>query len=60
MIVWVGFTDGKPDLDALRPEGGISTDGYAVLYRTRKEARRYYQDVRKMTLRPFPRKGPSA
>lgn len=56
---WVGFTDGQPDLDVLRREGGISTDGYCVFYRTRKEARRRYQDVRRVEFRESTGKVPT-
>lgn len=59
-FAFVGFVDGKPDLDALRPKGGVSTDGYCVLYRLQREGRRYYQDVRRVEIWEAPSSLPTS
>lgn len=50
---WCGFSDGSPDIDPAL--GGAPPNAapqfYGVLYRTRKEARRCYEDVRRVMIR---------
>lgn len=47
---WCGFTTNEPDLDSLK-RLEASRDGYGTLYATKAEARRYYQDVRRVEIR---------
>jgi hypothetical protein len=56
--VYVGFCDGKPHKRTMHafPQSGYEEHGYAI-YRTRTEARRFYEDVRPMLLVPEKRTG---
>lgn len=44
---WAGFIDGHPDIEV----EGATEDRYAKLYRLRREARKFYQDVRRVEIR---------
>jgi hypothetical protein len=47
-IFWAGFDAGKLSFE---PEPRPARDGYCALYRTRREARKYHQDARRVILR---------
>ncbi len=47
-IGWAGFTDDKIDFGMLRDEG--FRDGLFGIFKTRKEAKIYYEDVRKIKI----------
>lgn len=49
---WVGFINGYPDIEVK----GAADDRYAKLYRLRKEARKFYQDVRRVEIRDVPQR----
>ena len=50
---WAGFIDGRPDIEV----EGAADDRYAKLYRLRREARKFYQDVRRVEIRVVQREG---
>ena len=51
---WAGFVNGRVDLDPYQSGSGVLQ--YGVLYRTRQEARRCYQDVRRVNVAECPPK----
>lgn len=54
-LVWVGFSDGAPHVYECEQDGA----GCVAVYRTRRQARVHYQDVRRATL-VIERRSPSA
>lgn len=46
--LWAGFVDGKIDLDTYQGQDGTF---YGVLYTSKREAKRHYQDVRRVEIR---------
>lgn len=45
--LWAGFSEGKIDLDQYQGPGGW----YGVLYESRREAKQFYDDVRRVEVR---------
>jgi hypothetical protein len=48
-VLWVGFIDGRPDIEIMGRDHP-TLDRYRRLYRTRRDARQFYQDVRKVVI----------
>ena len=46
--LWAGFVEGQIHLE---PEPRLMNDHYGMLYKTRAEARKYYQDVRRVRVK---------
>lgn len=48
--LWGGFTDGNLDFALPRDEDAATDYGPAALYKTKAEAQRHYEDVRRVEI----------